>query len=112
MLIVRVIVLRKVAEGLNRQKHTGIGVERECAHARRHHNPTADEAAAEIVTQQQTLLYGFAGSLRNLNLFESSLTYNFESNNYLGMTASYKNGYDEDTAIRVQTWTVGFTARY
>ena len=60
----------------------------------------------------EVLMYGFEGSVRNINLFQTSLTYNFDSNNYWGLTAAYENGIDEDTALRVQTWTIGLSGRY
>jgi hypothetical protein len=58
----------------------------------------------------ETCLYGFAGTVRNLNIFDASLTYNF--NQYVGLTGTYRNGIDEDTAIRVETWMVGFSGRF
>jgi hypothetical protein len=64
------------------------------------------------VTVAETYLYGLVGYYKSLDLFESSITYNFESNNYLGITASYKKGRDEDTAVSAKTWTLGLTARY
>jgi hypothetical protein len=60
----------------------------------------------------ETLLYGFAGSLHKLDLFETSLSYSLDPNNYFGIKVSYKNGRDEDTAARVQSWTAGLSARY
>jgi hypothetical protein len=61
----------------------------------------------------ETLLYGFSGAVRNLDLFETSLTYNLDpKTNYLGLTATYRKGRDEDTALRVQTWLLGLSARY
>jgi hypothetical protein len=59
----------------------------------------------------ETYLYGFSGYYRHISQFQSSLTYNFP-NSYFGMTASYKNGRDEDTAIFAQIWTVGLSAHY
>jgi hypothetical protein len=58
----------------------------------------------------QTYLYGLSGSVRNLSISEASLTYNF--NKYVGLTGSYRNGIDEDTAIRVETWMVGLSGRF
>jgi hypothetical protein len=61
----------------------------------------------------ETLLYGFTGLVRNFDLFETSLTYNLDpKTNYLGLSATYRKGRDEDTALRVQTWLLGLTARY
>jgi len=64
------------------------------------------------LTVTETYLYGLAGYYRTLDLLETSLTYNLESNNYFGITASYKHGRDEDTAVASKTWTLGLTARY
>ena len=58
----------------------------------------------------ETWLYGFAGTVRNLSIFDASLTYNF--NKYVGLTGSYRNGIDEDTAVRVETWLVGLSGRF
>jgi hypothetical protein len=58
----------------------------------------------------ETCLYGFAGTVRNLNIFDASLTYNF--NKYVGLTGTYRNGIDEDTAIRTETWMVGLSGRF
>ncbi|WP_315836056.1 hypothetical protein [Bradyrhizobium prioriisuperbiae] len=60
----------------------------------------------------ETYLYGFAGSVRNLSFFETSLTYNFDEKKYVGLKASYTKGRDEDTALPVQRWLVGLSARY
>jgi hypothetical protein len=62
-----------------------------------------------IVTE--TYLHGFSGYYRSLDLFQASLTYNI-INNYVGVTASYKKGRDEDTAIASQVWTIGLSAHY
>jgi len=59
----------------------------------------------------ETYVYGFAGFYRNINQFQTSLTYNFP-NSYFGLTASYTNGRNEDTAIFAQTWTIGLSAHY
>jgi len=45
-------------------------------------------------------------------MFESSVTYNLEQNNYFGITAKYNHGRDEETAVAVQSWMIGLTARY
>jgi hypothetical protein len=62
-----------------------------------------------IVTE--TYLYGLSGFYRQMNQFQSSLTYNF-TNNYLGLTASFKKGQDEDTAVQSQTWLIGLSGHY
>jgi hypothetical protein len=60
----------------------------------------------------ETLLYGVAGSLRNLNLLETSLTIGLDSHSYFGITFGYTNGFNEDTAVREQTWTLGLSGHY
>jgi hypothetical protein len=60
----------------------------------------------------ETLMYGFSGERRNLNLFDSTLLYTFDSNGYFSAKASYQTGRDEDTAARIQGWTFGLSARY
>jgi hypothetical protein len=62
-----------------------------------------------IVTE--TYLYGFSGYYRTMDLFQASLTYNI-INTYVGLTANYKKGRDEDTAVASQVWTVGLSAHY
>jgi hypothetical protein len=70
-------------------------------------NPNAPSFTLVVA---ETYLYGFSGTVRNLNIFEASLTYNF--NKYLGLSSTYRNGKDEDTAIRVETWMVGLSGRF
>ncbi len=60
----------------------------------------------------ENYLYGIAGYYRNVSSFQTSLTYNLDSNNYFGLTAAYQNGRDEDTAVASHTYTVGLTVRY
>jgi hypothetical protein len=64
------------------------------------------------LTVEETYLYGFAGSVRNLDLFHTQLTYNFDAKKYVGIAASYSKGRDEDTALPTQMWTVGLSAKY
>jgi len=45
-----------------------------------------------VLTVTETLLYGFAGSLRQLNLFDSTLSYYFDSTSNLAFTVSYSKG--------------------
>jgi len=59
----------------------------------------------------ETYLYGIYGFYRHLELFQTSLTYTFP-NSYLGLTASYKHGSDEDTAVASQIYTLGLSAHY
>jgi hypothetical protein len=72
---------------------------------------TNDNFPSLTLLVNETYLYGFSGFYRSIDMFQTSLTYNFV-NNYLGLTASYKKGRDEDTAVASQVWTVGLTARY
>jgi len=62
-----------------------------------------------IVTE--TYLHGFSGYYKSMDLFQASLTYNI-INTYVGLTANYKKGRDEDTAIAAQVWTLGLSARF
>ena len=64
------------------------------------------------LTVIENYLYGIAGYYRNVSSFQATLTYNLESNNYFGITASYQNGRDQDTAVASHTYTIGLTARY
>jgi len=73
-------------------------------------DPTAPSFTLNVA---ETLMYGWQGSVRNLDLFETSLTYNPDpKTNYIGLTASYRKGRDEDTALRVQTWLIGLSGKY
>jgi hypothetical protein len=72
---------------------------------------TTDNFPSLTLLITETYLYGFSGYYRSIDMFQASLTYNIV-NNYLGLTASYKKGRDEDTAVSSQIWTVGLTARY
>jgi hypothetical protein len=72
---------------------------------------TTDNFPSLTLLVTETYLYGFSGYYRTIDLFQASLTYNIV-NSYLGLTASYKKGRDEDTAVASQTWTVGLTGRY
>jgi hypothetical protein len=62
------------------------------------------------LTVAETYLYGVTGSLRNLTLFETALTMSLDPHSYYGVTLGYTNGFNEDTAVRSQTWTFGFSA--
>jgi hypothetical protein len=72
---------------------------------------TSDNFPSLTLLVSELYLYGFSGYYRSIDLFQASLTYNFV-NSYLGLTASYKKGRDEDTAVASQTWMVGLTGRY
>ncbi|GAB1716941.1 MAG: hypothetical protein NTAFB05_19830 [Nitrobacter sp.] len=64
------------------------------------------------LTVAETYLHGFTGSVRNLDLFHTQLTYNFDAKKYVGITVAYTKGRNEDTALPTQTWTVGLSAKY
>jgi hypothetical protein len=64
------------------------------------------------LTVAEIYLYGFSGSVRNLDLFNTQLTYNFDAKKYVGITVSYSKRRNEDTALPTQTWTVGLSAKY
>jgi hypothetical protein len=60
----------------------------------------------------ETMLYGFTGQVRQLYLFASEWDYYFDSTSNLALTVSYNVGRDEDTAEKVQLWTVGLAAKF
>lgn len=61
----------------------------------------------------ETFLHGFTGTAKNLDMLEASITYNPDpKTNYFGLTTNYRKGIDEITAQRVQSWTVGLSAKY
>ena len=51
MLAVQVVIGGEVAEGLNREKQTRFGVERQFVDARRHEHLATDEGATEVVVE-------------------------------------------------------------
>jgi len=59
----------------------------------------------------ETYLYGFTGFYRHMDVFQSSLTYNL-TNSYVDLTASYKHGRDEDTAVAAQAWLIGLSGHF
>ncbi len=74
---------------------------------------TTDSAGPSFtLTVAETYLHGFSGSVKNLDLFATQLTYNFDEKKYVGLTAGYSKGRNEDTALPTQTWTVGLSAKY
>jgi hypothetical protein len=74
---------------------------------------TTDPSREHMVLRvTQTLLYGFAGSERTISLFDSSLSYYFDSTENFGVTVSYTKGQNEDTALQAQTWTAGLSAKF
>jgi hypothetical protein len=58
------------------------------------------------------LMYGYAGNKRELDLFDSSITYSLDPKDYFGIEFSYKRGRDLDTTDPIQQWTLAFTAKY
>ena len=64
------------------------------------------------LTVAELYLYSVVGYYRNVNQFQSTLTYNLEQNNYVGLSVSYQNGRDEDTAVASHSYTAGLTIRY
>lgn len=65
-----------------------------------------------VLNVTETMLYGFMGSVRQLNLFDSSLSYYFDSTNNFAFTVTYTKGQDEYTAASSQTVTAGFSAKF
>ncbi len=64
------------------------------------------------LTVSEAMLYGFSGQARHLDEFASELDYYFDSTSNLAFTVSYNDGRDEDTAEKVQLWTVGLAAKF
>ena len=60
----------------------------------------------------ETLLYGYIGTKRELDYFDVSLSYDLDPKGYFSLALGYQKGRDEDTTEPVQTWTLGFTAKY
>ena len=60
----------------------------------------------------ETMLYGFSGQVRQLSLFASELDYYFDSTSNLALSVAYNVGRNEDTAEKVQLWTVGLAAKF
>lgn len=65
-----------------------------------------------VLSVTETLLFGFAGDVKVLSLFETVLTYYFDSSSNFGVTLSYKIGRDVDTAEKTQSWTAGLSAKF
>jgi hypothetical protein len=70
------------------------------------------KGAHVVLTVTETLLYGFAGGLKQLSFFDSSLSYYFDSTSNFGFTVTYTKGQNEDTAIAAQTVTAGLSAKF
>lgn len=60
----------------------------------------------------ETLLEGFAGQVPYISLFQTALSYYFDSTGNVGLTVSYTNGRNEDTAEYEQTYTIGLSAKF
>jgi hypothetical protein len=74
---------------------------------------STDPSKAHVVLRvTETLLYGFKGSVRWLDYFDSSLTYYFDSTSNFGLSLSYTKGVNEDTAERAQTYMAGLSAKF
>lgn len=58
------------------------------------------------------MLYGLSGSYRRLDLFDSTLSYYFDSTSNVAFTVSYSKGRNLDTAEKVQTFTTGLSAKF
>ncbi|MEH2481289.1 hypothetical protein V1282_004646 [Nitrobacteraceae bacterium AZCC 2146] len=65
-----------------------------------------------VLNVTETMLYGFSGSVRRLDLFEADLSFYFDSTNNFAFTLAYSKGRNVDTAERVQTWTAGLSAKF
>jgi hypothetical protein len=73
---------------------------------------TDDSGPHLVLSVTDTILYGFSGSLQQLRLFDSSLSYYFDSTSNFAFTVSYTNGRNEDTAEQAQTFTGGISAKF
>jgi len=73
---------------------------------------TDDTGPHVVLNVTETMLYGFSGSVKRLSLFDSSLSYYFDSTSNFALTGTYKFGRDEDTAERSKTWTIGVSAKF
>jgi len=62
-----------------------------------------------VVTE--TYVHGFSGFYRTVDQQAATFTYNV-GNTFLGLTAAYKHGRDEDTGVNAQSWQVGLSAHY
>ncbi|CAN5549801.1 hypothetical protein BH11PSE4_BH11PSE4_01000 [soil metagenome] len=73
---------------------------------------TDDGGPHLTVVVTQTLLYGFAGSVKHFDLFESTASYYFDSTSNFAFTVSYSKGRNEDTAENAQTFTAGLSVKF
>jgi hypothetical protein len=73
---------------------------------------TDDQGPHVVLNVTETLLYGFVGSIRRLDYFDSSLTFYFDSTSNFGFTLSYTKGTNEDTIQRAQVYMAGLSAKF
>jgi hypothetical protein len=59
-----------------------------------------------------TDFYAARGFSKSLGLFQASGTFNFDPSKIVGLTLQYSNGRRDDTAARVQLWSIGLTLHY
>jgi hypothetical protein len=72
----------------------------------------AKNGAHVVLNVTETMLYGFMGSVRQLSLFDSNLSFYFDSTTNYAFTVAYTKGQDEYTAVPAQTVTAGFSAKF
>ena len=65
-----------------------------------------------MLTVTETLLYGFTGSVKHIDLFDSSLSFYFDSTSNYAFTLSYSKGQNEHTAENAQTFKAGLSAKF
>jgi hypothetical protein len=73
---------------------------------------TDDSGPHLVLLVTETLLYGFTGSIKQMNLLDSSLSYYFDSTRNFAFTLSYTSGRNEDTTEQAQTFTAGLSAKF
>lgn len=65
-----------------------------------------------VVSVTETMLYGFTGSVKLLDLFEATASYYFDSTSNFAFTVAYSKGRNEDTAERTQSILAGISAKF
>jgi hypothetical protein len=65
-----------------------------------------------VLLVTETLLYGFTGNVRHLDLFDASLAFYLDSTSNYAFTLSYTKGQNEDTAEKAQTFMAGLSAKF
>jgi hypothetical protein len=73
---------------------------------------TDDHGPHVVLNVSETLLYGFAGSIRRLDYLDSSLTFYFDSTSNFGFTLSYTKGTNPDTSVSAQTVSASLSAKF